>query len=103
MLRLGYNKKPHLPENSDDSMDHSEEDVVDQNDGEVLNDPSPTDQVKRKKKKGIIYVSSIPKYMNVTIAREIFGRYGEVGRVFLQPERSDASKVFDFHNKSRIV
>jgi len=37
------------------------------------------------KKKGIIYLSSIPKYMNVTKVREFLGEYGDIGRVFLQP------------------
>ncbi|XP_050429672.1 uncharacterized protein LOC126838922 [Adelges cooleyi] len=39
----------------------------------------------KKKKKGIIYISSIPKYMNVTKLRELLGEYGEIGRVYLQP------------------
>lgn len=54
------------------------------------NDSTQNEQTQpiRKKKRGIIYLSSIPKYMNVTMAREIFGRYAEVGRVFLQPEKS---------------
>lgn len=90
MLRIGYHKKSTLPENSDDSME--EQELADQKNTETSSD-LPGTEVKRKKKKGIIYVSSIPKYMNVTIAREIFGRYGEVGRVFLQPERSEGGKI----------
>lgn len=39
----------------------------------------------KKRKKGIVYLSSIPKYMNVTKLRELLGEYGEIGRVFLQP------------------
>lgn len=39
----------------------------------------------RKRKKGIVYLSSIPKYMNVTKLRELLGEYAEIGRVFLQP------------------
>jgi len=38
----------------------------------------------KKVKRGIIYLSTIPKYMNVTMLREIFSAYGEVGRVYLQ-------------------
>ncbi|XP_012274225.1 pre-rRNA-processing protein esf2 isoform X2 [Orussus abietinus] len=38
----------------------------------------------KKKKRGIIYLSTIPKYMNVTKIREIFSAYGELGRVYLQ-------------------
>lgn len=39
----------------------------------------------KKRKKGIIYLSSIPKYMNVTKVRELLGEFGKVERVFLQP------------------
>ncbi|XP_046831850.1 activator of basal transcription 1-like [Vespa crabro] len=38
----------------------------------------------KKKKSGIIYLSTIPKYMNITKVREIFSTYGKVGRVYLQ-------------------
>lgn len=38
----------------------------------------------KKTKRGIIYLSTIPKYMNVTMIREIFSAYGKVGRVYLQ-------------------
>jgi len=35
-------------------------------------------------KRGIIYLSTIPKYMNITMIREMFSAYGKVGRVYLQ-------------------
>lgn len=35
-------------------------------------------------KRGLIYLSSIPPYMNVTTVREVFGQFGKVGRVYLQ-------------------
>ena len=35
---------------------------------------------------GIIYLSRIPPYMKPLKVRQIFSEYGEVGRVFLQPE-----------------
>lgn len=38
-------------------------------------------------KKGIIYISQIPKHMNVTIVREMFESFGEVGRIYLQPDQ----------------
>ncbi|XP_015119866.1 activator of basal transcription 1 [Diachasma alloeum] len=41
-------------------------------------------KIEKKKKRGIVYLSNIPKYMNVTTVREIFSKYGEVGRVYLQ-------------------
>lgn len=39
---------------------------------------------KKTGKKGIIYLSTIPPYMNVTQIREYFGQFGDIGRVFLQ-------------------
>ncbi|XP_067009096.2 activator of basal transcription 1 [Anabrus simplex] len=49
---------------------------------------SRQDQLK-KRKRGIIYISTIPPYMTVTKITEIFSQYGEVGRVFLQPAESE--------------
>ena len=39
---------------------------------------------KKPPKRGIIYLSTIPPYMNVTKIREVFGEYGKIGRVYLQ-------------------
>lgn len=39
---------------------------------------------KKPPKRGIIYLSSIPPYMNVTRIREFFSEFGTVGRVYLQ-------------------
>lgn len=44
---------------------------------------------KKIRKRGIIYLSTIPPYMNVAKIREIFAQYGEVGRIFLQPSGSE--------------
>jgi len=45
-----------------------------------------SDAVTRKKRKcGIVYISTLPPHMNVTKIREIFSVYGDIGRVFLQP------------------
>ncbi len=35
---------------------------------------------------GIIYLSRIPTRMNVKTVRHIFAEYGEIGRIFLQPD-----------------
>ena len=35
---------------------------------------------------GIIYISRIPPFMKPLKVRHIFSKYGEVGRVYLQPE-----------------
>ena len=37
-------------------------------------------------KAGIIYLSKIPTYMNVKKIRHMMEQYGEVGRIFLQPD-----------------
>ncbi|CAK9802674.1 Pre-rRNA-processing protein esf2 [Anthophora quadrimaculata] len=43
------------------------------------------DATKRKKRKpGIVYLSSIAKYMNIAKIREIFSVYGKVGKIYLQ-------------------
>lgn len=39
---------------------------------------------KKNRKRGIIYLSNIPKYMNITKIRELLSEYGEIGRVYLQ-------------------
>lgn len=52
-------------------------------------------QLKKKtRKRGIIYLSTIPPYMNVAKIREIFGQFGEVGRVYLQPSGSEYLRLF---------
>ena len=38
------------------------------------------------KKTGVIYLSRIPQYMSVKKVRQIFEEYGEVDRIFLQPD-----------------
>lgn len=35
---------------------------------------------------GIIYLSRIPTLMTVKKVRQIFEQYGEIGRIFLQPD-----------------
>ncbi|KAL3280798.1 hypothetical protein HHI36_004030 [Cryptolaemus montrouzieri] len=47
-----------------------------------------SEKIKKVPKRGIIYISSIPPYMNVTQIREYFGEFGTLGRVYLQLEDS---------------
>lgn len=47
--------------------------------------PDPPIKPAKKKKKGIIYLSTIPKHMTVSIARDLFNQYAVVGRMFFQP------------------
>ncbi|XP_050070678.1 uncharacterized protein LOC126558671 [Anopheles maculipalpis] len=44
---------------------------------------------KKKRKAGVIYISSIPKHMNVTILRSLLEPFGEIGRIYLQPSQKD--------------
>lgn len=50
----------------------------------------------KRRKKGIVYISSIPKYMNVTKLRELLGEYGEIGRVFLQLASNRNELIYNF-------
>ncbi|XP_022821530.1 pre-rRNA-processing protein esf2-like [Spodoptera litura] len=47
---------------------------------------------KKTRKRGIIYLSTIPPYMNVAKIREIFSEFGEVGRIYLQPSAKPGEK-----------
>mgnify|MGYP000869500098 CR=1 FL=1 len=51
-------------------------------------------ELKKQNKKGIIYLSTLPKTMNVTRLREIMENFGEVGRIFLQPQKTGRSHQF---------
>lgn len=80
--------------NSQDSVEENvkseenEETEEDQNMEESEEENETKKQIlakpEKKKKRGIIYLSTIPRYMNVTKIREIFSAYGEIGRVYLQ-------------------
>ncbi|KAL6440130.1 hypothetical protein ACFW04_003027 [Cataglyphis niger] len=50
-------------------------------------------KLNKKVKRGIIYLSTIPKYMNVTMIREIFSAYGKVDRVYLQLAENEAQSI----------
>lgn len=41
---------------------------------------------KKSKEPGIIYLSRVPPLMNVKIIRNYFSDYGDVGKIFLQPD-----------------
>ena len=58
---------------------------------EFREEPSDNEIDSSKKSKstvhpGIIYLSRIPPYMKPLKIRHIFSDFGEIGRVFLQPE-----------------
>lgn len=86
-------KSEELEPNSSDSEasenEHENQEMaVDEDESEAEAGPSGLDSDEKplkKKKRGIIYISSIPKYMNVTILREMLSQYAKIGRIFLQP------------------
>ena len=50
---------------------------------------------KRKRKEttpGVVYMSRLPPFMKPAKIRNIFSQYGEVGRLFLQPEGENCVK-----------
>lgn len=68
-------------ENEDNDDDDDEMDLAN------FKASAKTGKTTKKRKKGIIYISNIPKHMNVTRLREILGECGKIGRVYLQPEK----------------
>lgn len=84
--------EPESSQNSEQELQSDAEDDDAESDAEPEATPSKRGNVKmvtplKKKKTGIIYISTIPKHMNVTILRELLEPYGDVGRIYLQPER----------------
>ncbi|CAC5388618.1 ESF2 [Mytilus coruscus] len=66
-------------------------------DSETETETLTVDTKKRVKKKrksedpGIVYMSRIPPLMNVKIIRNMFSVYGDVGKIFLQPDDKAAN------------
>lgn len=73
--------------NDDQEMDSDDDKKSEQHEADAAgpSGSSAADSVPKKRKRGIIYISSIPKYMNVTILREMLSEYAKIGRIFLQP------------------
>ncbi|CAG4950416.1 unnamed protein product [Parnassius apollo] len=75
-----------VPENGSDCGTNTDE-------NEDKNSDSGTAILQKKtRKRGIVYLSTIPPYMNVAKIREIFSQYGEVGRIYLQPSTKPGEK-----------
>lgn len=86
-----------LVRDDEDEMSESDDneqmikDANELNSGEEINsedcgEHGTLSKYKKPRKTGIIYLSTIPPFMNVTKIREILGQYGKIGRVFLQPK-----------------
>lgn len=59
---------------------------------DVIDTDSSQKKASKPPKRGIIYLSTIPPYMDVTRIREYFEEFGKVDRVYLQLE--NRSKYF---------
>ena len=87
------------PESESDDNEVEEEMTMDQTDSEDITEEPETSGSKQKikiRKKGIVYISSIPKHMNVAICREMMERFGEVGRIFLQPDSKGSEYIKEY-------
>ncbi|XP_076640628.1 activator of basal transcription 1 [Halictus rubicundus] len=54
------------------------------------------------RKRGIVYLSSIPKYMNITKIRELFSVYGQVGRVYLQLAENELERNGKVRKRKKV-
>lgn len=83
-----------LDNDAEEAMD---EESVDDNNDKPTEDPAKTliKPLIKKKKHGIIYISSIPKYMTVSILREFLSEHADIGRIYLQangPKKDDGKR-----------
>jgi len=74
-------------------MDSDEDSKMDMeteaNETATSSDTKPKTKSKKREKPlkpGIIFMSTVPYRMTAKRVREIFSQYGEIGRIFLQPE-----------------
>lgn len=102
---------------SDDSDGSAEAEVEEENvseadDTEEIGEAGPSgmqsiaddeEPVKKKKKRGIIYISSIPKHMTVMILREMLNQYAKIGRVFLQPGKAPGKLSIATSSHNQII
>lgn len=91
MLRKTSENEQKNEMDSADELNENDESERSSNCEESVEKPS------KKKKRGIIYISTIPKHMNVTILREMLGQHAKIGRIFLQPGKL-TSKFFTFRS-----
>ena len=76
------------------NQNNMESNTLENSDVESLHEVKQ-DKPKRKRKEcGIIYLSRIPTFMNVNIVRRYFEKYGETGKIFLQPDRKFSGIIF---------
>lgn len=92
-----------------EQLSGSDEDEVEDNmeldkdeSDDVKEEPRTTGSKQKGKtqKKGIVYISSIPKHMNVAICRILMEQFGEIGRIFLQPDGKGSKFTSTSQNSS---
>lgn len=72
----------------EDQADSSlKDDEISDNSEEIEKSNHEIKGQKKTRKKGIIFIGSIPQHMNVAICKEFMEKFGEVGRIFLQPDK----------------
>ncbi|XP_016995125.2 uncharacterized protein [Drosophila takahashii] len=81
------------PEKEEEEPASEDDDEMDLANFKVGSTSSASAAPAKKRKRGIIYISNIPKHMNVTRLREILAEYGTIGRVYLQPEKLSSAKA----------
>ncbi|CAG0915606.1 unnamed protein product [Notodromas monacha] len=72
-----------------DVEDETQQQCSDDN-SEIRN--APNSEKKRKRKAGVIYMSTVPRTLTVAQIRSLMSQFGKVGRIFLQPEDNRLKK-----------
>ncbi|XP_076176451.1 activator of basal transcription 1 [Ptiloglossa arizonensis] len=67
---------------------------------EIAKDENSTETKKRKR--GIIYLSKIPKYMNIAKIRELFSEYGKIGRIYLQLSENELERSGKVKKRKKV-
>lgn len=65
----------------------------DQAKNEVMENEKNPSLEDKNYKRGIVYISRIPKYMNVSMITEMLSKYGQVERVYLQLDKNPGKQI----------
>ena len=80
-------------------MSDVDENVSEQTEEETITPHKKNNVTATESDSGIIYLSRIPPFMSVKKIRQIFSAYGEVDRIFLQPDgKQKETSVFLVRN-----
>lgn len=100
-------EEPENEESEDEAQENEEKSESDSEaqEGEKMevDKEKKTKDLKKMKKPGLIYISNIPKHMNVAILKEFLEEYGEVGRIYLVPEKKFKHKKVNAKNKKPLA